>query len=61
MNFYKLLDTKSGLHVYVNPKSIECYVYHETSVEIYLHSKIFMYVDKSDFTNMLILEGVNEY
>ena len=61
MNFYKLLDTKSGLNVYVNPKSIECYVYHETSVEIYLHSKVFMYVDKSDFTNMLILEGVDEY
>ena len=61
MNFYKLLDTKSGLEVYVNAKSIECYVYHDTSVEIYLHSKVFMYVDKSDFTNMLILEGIDEY
>ena len=61
MNFYKLLDTKSGLEVYINPKSIECYVYHETSVEIYLHSKKFLHVDKSDFTNMLILEGVDEY
>ena len=61
MNFYKLLDTKSGLNVYVNPKYIQYYVYHETSVEIYLHSKVFMYVDKSDFTNMLILEGVDEY
>ena len=61
MSFYKLLDTKSGLEVYINPKSIECYVYHETSVEIYLHSKVFMYVDKSDFTNMLILEGIDEY
>ena len=61
MNFYKLLDTKYGLDVYINPKSIEYYVYHESSVEIYLHSKKFLHVDKSDFTNMLILEGVNEY
>ena len=61
MTFYKLLDIKSGLHVYVNPKYIQYYVYHETSVEIYLYSKVFMYVDKSDFTNMLILEGVDEY
>ena len=61
MNFYKLLDTKYGLDVYINPKSIEYYVYHEASVEIYLHSKTFLHVDKSDFTNMMILEGVNEY
>ena len=61
MNFYKLLDTKYGLDVYINPKSIEYYVYHESSVEVYLHSKNFLHVDKSDFTNMLILEGVNEY
>ena len=61
MNFYKLLDTKYGLDVYINPKYIQYYVYHESSVEIYLHSKKFLHVDKSDFTNMLILEGVNEY
>ena len=61
MNFYKLLDTKYGLDVYINPKYIQYYVYHDTSVEIYLHSKKFLHVDKSDFTNMLILEGVNEY
>ena len=61
MNFYKLLDTEYGLDVYINPNVIEYYVYHETSVEIYLHSKKFLHVDKSDFTNMLILEGVDEY
>lgn len=61
MNFYKLLDIELGSHVYINPKSIEYYVYHETSVEVYLHTQQYMHVDKSDFTNMLILEGVNEY
>ena len=49
MNFYKLLDIELGSNVYINPKSIVYYVYHDT------------YVDKSDFTNMLILEGVDEY
>ena len=61
MNFYKLLDIELGSDVYINPKYIQYYVYHETSVEIYLLSKEFIHVDKSDFTNMLILEGVNEY
>ena len=61
MNFYKLLDTKYGLDVYINPKSIEYYVYHDTYVEVYLHTQQYMHVDKSDFTNMLILEGVDEY
>ena len=61
MNFYKLLDTKYGLDVYINPKSIVYYVYHDTYVEVYLHTQQYMHVDKSDFTNMLILEGVDEY
>lgn len=61
MNFYKLLDTECGLDVYINPKAIEYYVYHETTVEIYLCSKEYMYVDKSDFINMMILEGAREY
>ena len=61
MNFYKVLDTECGLDVYINPKSIEYYIYNETSVEIYLHSKEYMNVDKSDFTNMMVLEGAREY
>ena len=61
MRFYKLLDTECGLDVYINPKSIKYYTYHETSVEIFLRSKEHMFVDKSDFKNMLILEGVDEY
>ena len=61
MNFYKLLDIECGVDVYINPKSIEYYVYRDTYVEVYLHAKQYMHVDKSDFTNMLILEGVDEY
>ena len=61
MNFYKLLDIELGLDVYINPKSIEYYVYHDTYVEVYLHTQQYMHVDKSDFTNMLILEGIDEY
>lgn len=61
MNFYKLLDIELGSDAYINPKSIVYYVYHHTYVEVYLHTQQCMNVDKSDFTNMLILEGVNEY
>ena len=61
MRFYKLLDVECRLDVFINPKSIEYYVYHDKKVEIYLHSKEYMYVDKSDFENMMILEGVDEY
>ena len=61
MNFYKLLDIELGSDVYINPKSIVYYVYHHTYVEVYLHTKQYMHVDKSDLTNMLILEGVDEY
>ena len=61
MNFYKLLDIELGSDVYINPKSIVYYVYHDTYVEVYLHTQQYIHVDKSDFTNMLILEGVDEY
>lgn len=61
MNFYKLLDIECWLDIYVNPKSIEYYVYQDESVEINLYSKEHIYVDKSDFNNMMILEGANEY
>ena len=61
MNFYKLLDIELGSNVYINPKSIVYYVYNDTYVEVYLHTQQYVHVDKSDFTNMLILEGVDEY
>lgn len=61
MTFYKLFDVECELDVYLNPKSIEYYVYHDINVEIYLKSKEYMHVDKSDFINMLILEGIDEY
>ena len=61
MNFYKLLDIELGSDVYINPKSIVYYVYHDTYVEVYLYTQQYIHVDKSDFTNMLILEGVDEY
>ena len=61
MTFYKLFDVECELDVYINPKSIEYYVYHEKKVEIYLKSKEYMHVDKSDFEKMLILEGIDEY
>ena len=61
MSFYKLLDIELGSHVYINPKSIVYYVYNDTYVEVYLHTQQYMHVDKSDFTNMMILEGVDEY
>ena len=61
MNFYKLLDIELGSNVYINPKSIVYYVYNDTYVEVYLHTQQYIHVDKSDFTNMLILEGIDEY
>ena len=61
MNFYKLYDVECDLEVYVNPKSIEYYVYNENSVEINLYSKEHIYVDKSGFEYMLDLEGAREY
>ena len=61
MKFYKLLDIELGSNVYINPKSIVYYVYNDTYVEVYLHTQQYVHVDKSDFTNMLILEGVDEY
>lgn len=61
MTFFKLFDVECELDVYLNPKSIEYYVYNETNVEIYLKSKEYIHVDKSDFTNMLIMKGIDEY
>ena len=61
ITFYKLLDVECGLDVYLNPKSIEYYVYKDKYVEIYIKPQKYMHVDKSDFENMLIFEGIDEY
>ena len=67
MNFYKLTlvgDGKDiyvdGKDIYVNPKSIMCYTYEENNVNIFL-SGGYVTVSAVDFTNMMILEGVDEY
>lgn len=60
MRFYKLTDVETSDDLYVNPKIIEFYTYSDKGVIIHTN-KYTMHVDKSDFTNMLILEGIDEY
>ena len=60
MNFYKLTDIETGQDTYVNPKMIEYYMYGDDYVQIET-SSMYMHVSLSDFENMLILEGVDEY
>ena len=61
MTFYKLFDYRTKQDVYLNPNTIVYYVYNHTYVEIYLLSREHITVDKSDFENMMILEGAIEY
>ena len=61
MNFYKLTLVEDGKDIYVNPKSIMGYIYEDNNVDIFLNGGDYITVDKSDFENMLILEGVDEY
>lgn len=60
MNYYRLLEVETGDELYVNPNIIDFYRYSDKGVIIHTNNYT-MHVDKSDFTNMLILEGVNEY
>ena len=60
MRFYKLTSVSTGDDYYINPKMIEFYRYSDNGVIIHTN-KYTMHVDKSDFTNMMILEGVDEY
>lgn len=58
MTFYKLRD------IYVDPKHIELYVYHNQDVEyveIRFTSGEYADVNQTDFENMMILEGAREY
>ena len=60
MTFYKLKDVTNGDEVYVNAKSLEWYIYHEKYVEINLSSGDYLTVPKSEFENMMFMEGVKE-
>lgn len=61
ITFYKLLDVDCKENIYVNPKHIERYTCYEYFVEIRFTSGVINNVSKSDFHNMLILEGIDEY
>lgn len=61
ITFYKLLDVDCKENIYVNPKHIERYTYYDYVVEIRFTSGVINNVSKSDFENMLILEGIDEY
>lgn len=60
INFYKLTDIITDDELYLNPKTINFYMYTNDGVMIDTDS-IRIEVSKSDFTNMLILEGIDEY
>ena len=60
MAFYKLKGLISGEYYYMRPETIDYYRYTDDGVMI-IAKKMRMEVSKSDFTNMLILEGIDEY
>ena len=60
MNFYKLTLVEDGKDIYVNPKSIMCYIYKD-NVDIFLIGGDYITVSAIDFENMMILEGAREY
>ena len=60
MRFYKLTSVSTGDDYYINPNKIEFYRYSDDCVMVYVN-KTRLDVSKVDFTNMLILEGVDEY
>lgn len=65
MNFYKMKSIDNGKEIYLNPKLIICYynedITKESNVIIIFNGGDYVTVSKSDFTNMLILEGIDEY
>ena len=60
MTFYKLKGLISGEYYYIKPEDIDFYRYTDDGVMIRV-KQMPMEVSKSDFTNMLILEGIDEY
>ena len=65
MTFYKLKSIENGKDIYINPNLIICYFYvndkDDSDVNIIFNSGDYATVSKSDFENMLILEGIDEY
>lgn len=61
MTFYKTIDIATGQDIFINPKLIEVYIYNSRTVRIRFSSGLWREIDKSDFENMMILEGADEY
>ena len=60
MTVYKLTDIITSQETYVNPNSIEYYMYEEGFVQIET-SSMYMRVSYLEFNNMRLLEGMNEH
>lgn len=60
MNFYKLLDIEAGEYVYINPKSIDFYMYTGDGVFIGT-SSVRILTLKADFENMMFQEDAKEW
>ena len=60
MRFYKLTSVLTGDDYYIRPDMIDYYRYTDDGVMMIVKS-MRLEVSKSDFTNMLFLEGIDEY
>ena len=60
MRFYKLTSVLTGEDYYIRPDLIDFYKYTDNGVLLRIKN-MRIEVSKVDFTNMLILEGVDEY
>lgn len=60
MRFYKLTSVITGDSYYIRPDMIDFYRYTDDGVMMSVKN-MRLEVSKSSFTNMLILEGIDEY
>ena len=60
MRFYKLTSVFTGEDYYIRPDLIDYYKYTDEGVLLRINN-MRLEVSKVDFTNMMILEGVDEY
>ena len=60
MRFYKLTSAITGDVYYIRPDMIDFYRYTDDGVMMSVKN-MRLEVSKSSFTNMLILEGIDEY
>lgn len=58
--FYKLTSVVTGEDYYIKPESIDFYYYTDKGVMVIIKNMT-TEVSKSDFINMLIQEGIDEY